>query len=174
MLRSLILLFLTVSTPAMALDTVKELLGIEKTKFKWSASSSAPKGYPMTIIAANLNYPGGAEYVGASSSTDSGWGEPDSGSGGGIQPVPRVLDILFFSYTENQFYRGNFDLPYDKILSLFQKGFYSPNNEKHITYDNIIVGVAPGALWRYGSGVMKRLRRYFLGRRRRPIYRGVR
>ena len=110
----------------MALDTLKEALGIRATEFKWSASSSAPDGFPMKIIAANLNYPGGGQYVGASARTDSGWGQPDSGSGGGKQPAPRILDILFFSYTENQFYRGTFDLPHAAILKLLQEGYYSP------------------------------------------------
>ena len=131
----------------MAIDTVKELLGISKTQFKWSASSSAPDGFPMKIISANLNYTGGGEYVGASARTDSGWGQPDSGSGGGTQPVPQILDILFFSYTENQFYRGTFDLPHEKILKLMQEGYYNPKGRAgHVTYNEFVVGVAPGGV----------------------------
>lgn len=138
----------------MALDTLKEALGLRATQFEWSASSSAPDGFPMKIIAANLNYRGGGQYVAASSRTDNGWGTPDGGSGGGKQPVPEVLDILFFSYTENQFYRGTFDLPRETILKLLQEGYFSPKPPAgHVTYDEFVVGVAPGgvvAIWARG------------------------
>lgn len=150
----LLFLLLTVSIPAMAIDTLKEALGIRATQFEWSASSSAPDGFPMKIIAANLNYRGGGQYVGASAQTDNGWGKPDSGSGGGKQPVPEILDILFFSYTENQFYRGTFDLPRETILKLLQEGYFSPTPPaRHVTYRNFVVGVAPGgvvAVWVLG------------------------
>lgn len=149
-----LILLLTVSIPAMAIDTLKEALGIRATQFEWSASSSAPDGFPMKIIAANLNYRGGGQYVAASARTDNGWGTPDGGSGGGKQPVPEVLDILFFSYTENQFYRGTFDLPRETILKLLQQGYFSPTPPaRHVTYRNFVVGVAPGgvvAVWALG------------------------
>ncbi len=117
------------------------------TKFDWLATESAPKNYPMKIVQGTLFYPGGGSlYVPDRKKIHHGWGTSISTHvvGPDLKPLPERLEITFFSYTENQFYHGQFDLPYDRILSLFQKGFYSPNEEEQITYHKIMVGVAPG------------------------------
>ena len=141
----------------MAIANLKKFVGASLKKFEWQATESAPRSWPMRIVAGRLHYVdgSGAMYVPDSSDIDAGWGDGISSHvvGDDLKLLPNRLTITFFSYTEDQFYRGDFDLPYDKILSLFQKGFYSPVNDKHITYDNIIVGVAPGgavAVWLWG------------------------
>lgn len=75
-----------------------------------------------------------------------GWGKGRSSHivGPDLKPLPKSLKITFFSYTEDKFYRGRFDLPYEKILSMFQEGYISPRDGERITYDQIIAGVAPG------------------------------
>jgi hypothetical protein len=127
-----------------------------KYKFDWKSSDSAPRNYPMQILAGNLIYPeGGSLYVPDKSSIHHGWGELGSSHivGPDLKPLPNKLGISFFSYTENQFYGGRFDLPYDKIVQLFNEGYYSPNEGGHVTYSRILVGVAPGgavAVWLIG------------------------
>lgn len=135
-------------------------------KFDWHASESAPFNYPMEIIAGSLSYHDGSGslYVPDGSRIDDGWGKGISShvTGERFKPLPNKLTISFFSYTENQFYRGQFNLPYDKILQLFQDGYYSPNENKHSTYDQIVVGVAPGgvvAVWL--SGILKTTEVFF-------------
>ncbi|VAW87346.1 hypothetical protein MNBD_GAMMA18-281 [hydrothermal vent metagenome] len=131
----------------------------EMTKFEWKATESGPRYYPMEIISGNLEYHdgSGATYVPNGSLLNHGWGKGVSshviGDGININPLPNRLTISFFSYTDNQFYRGDFELPYEKILGLFQAGFYSPNQEGEISYRKIVVGVAPGgvvAVWLWG------------------------
>jgi hypothetical protein len=129
--------------------------GADMTKFKWDAGSSAPYNIPMRYVAANFYLHGGdAQYVPTSASTANGWGTPDgSHPSDSKKPLPEKLDILFFSYLENQFYRGTFELPYEKILKLFQTSYYSPKARKDVTADEIVVGVAPGgvvAVWARG------------------------
>ena len=121
------------------------------SKYIYQASESAPKKNVMTIVAGSLNYDGGSRYIPNGSALDNGWG---TGKSSHVvtdsEPLPKSLGVLFFSYTENQFYRGRFDLPYDNIAKLFKEGHYSPKEEKHITYDSFVVGVAPGgavAVW---------------------------
>jgi hypothetical protein len=154
---SLIVFLSTASTAAMAADpTIKQFLGISTTNFRWEARDSAPRKCPMEIVAGNLRYQDGkfSDYVPGGSAIANGWGEPISSHGGDTKhPLPAVLDILFFSFTEDQFYRGTFDLPYEKILKLFQEGYYSPKSRKDETYDEVVVGVAPGgvvAVWLRG------------------------
>lgn len=129
-------------------------------KFDWQATEGAPRNYPMEIVGGSLVYhdDSGSLYVPNKATLDNGWGTGRSSHIGGpdLKPLPKQLAITFFSYTENQFYQGRFDLPYDKILKLFQEGYASPrNNIGHITYDAAVVGVAPGgavAVWLRGIG----------------------
>jgi len=120
--------------------------------FEYGASDSAPWNYVMTIIAGSLDYDGGSVPVPSGGDIDNGWGTAISSQsiGPDSKPLPTSLRIVFFSYLENQFYRGNFTLPYDTILKLFQGKYFSPKDNKNITYHTIIVGVAPGgavAIW---------------------------
>lgn len=122
------------------------------SKFEYQASESAPLNNVMTIVAGSLSYDGGSLYIPNGSDIDNGWGSGASSHivGPDRKPLPTSLGITFFSYLENQFYRGHFELPYDKILKLFKEGHYSPKENKHITYNAFVVGVAPGgavAVW---------------------------
>ena len=121
-------------------------------KFDYSTSESAPKGHVMRIMAGSLGYEGGSVSVPSMADNQNGWGKSWSANVGSddLKQLPNTLDIAFFSYTENQFYRGHFDLPHAKIVKLFKEGHYSPKKNKHITYDTFVIGVAPGgavAVW---------------------------
>lgn len=137
-----------------------------KTKFEWTASDSAPKNFSMKIISGNLRYqgdPSGAGlYVPSGGQIDHGWGVGGSThvTGPALKPLPDKLDITFFSYLEDQFYQGSFDLPYDEILKFFNEQDAKP---KTLNADGkgipvrfeIIVGVAPGgtvAVWAIADG----------------------
>src|SRR5690625_6073884 len=68
-----------------------------------------------------------------------------------LKPLPDRLDIKFFSYTENQFYHGKFELPYDDIRRLFKE--WDRLNDRP-AYNRIMTGVAPGgavAVWLTGQ-----------------------
>lgn len=125
-------------------------------KFNWQASESGPKGYPMEVVSGYFYFPEeGSLYVPNGVTLHNGWGLGRSSHlvGPELKPLPNRLDITFFSYTENQFYRGQFALPYETILALFQAGYYSPKEGEHITYRRIVVGIAPGgavAVWLVG------------------------
>lgn len=116
-------------------------------KYNWLASESAPKLYPMQIVRGNfLSQDGSSLYIPSGKTLLQGWGWPVSNHvvGPDLKSLPNKIEITFFSYLENQFYQGSFDLPYDKILSLFKAGYFSPNENSHITYDAIVAGIAPG------------------------------
>jgi len=117
------------------------------TKFDWQASESAPKSYPMEVINGSFYSPkGDSLYVPNGVTLHHGWGRGRSSHivGEDLKYLPDRLSVSFFSYSENQFYFGEFVLPYKKILALFQAGHYSPKDEDHITYDEIAVGIAAG------------------------------
>jgi len=132
------LLFITGCTNAMSKNA---------TKFEWESTESAPKHYPMEIIKGTLIFQGEAEkglYIPSGGTLTAGWGYPISAHSSGDKPLslPDRLKIIFFSFGEKQFYKGEFDLPYDKILALFREGVAA--NKDNPNYRRIMVGVAPG------------------------------
>jgi hypothetical protein len=118
------------------------------TEFEWHATDSAPEGYPMEIRQGSFHYHdrSGGLYIPTGATLRSGWGQDVSTHvvGPRLKPLPDSFDIYFFSYTENQFYRGKFDLPYEEILALFRAGVQE--NPDRPIYDGIMVGVAPGGV----------------------------
>lgn len=131
-------------------------MGKNATEFEWHATDSAPEHYPMEIRQGDFIYhdKSGSLYIPTGATLRSGWGEMVSRhvTGPTKKPLPGALDIYFFSYTENQFYHGQFDLPYDKILALFRAGV-EERPERPI-YNGIMVGVAPGgavSVWLKGG-----------------------
>lgn len=141
-------------------------MSAEQTRFDWKASESAPVNFPMQIINGTLGYRGDPNkaglYVPSGGVISHGWGlmRSSHNTGAALKPLPDKLDITFFSYLEDQFYRGQFDLPYDTILRLFQQAEAGEKrkagNGTEIPNDYmIIVGVAPGgtvAVWMRNQG----------------------
>ncbi|CAZ94495.1 DUF2931 family protein [Zobellia galactanivorans] len=114
--------------------------------FEWRPTECAPEHYPIGI------YQGGFiteddEYfmIPNGGVVSNGWGNSGSTwvTGPDFKPVPNKLKIIWISYTENQFYFGDFNLPTDKITELFEKGYINEHG-KHKTYNNLIVCLAPG------------------------------
>ena len=66
------------------------------------------------------------------------WGEFISTHVGGndVRELPDRMSILYYSLAEKQFYKGTFNLPYDKILTLFREGVAADKR-----------GLGLGALW---------------------------
>jgi hypothetical protein len=126
-------------------------------KFSWDASESAPLHYPMEIIKGTFIYKGESTtglYIPDGGTIMDGWGDAISShvTGERFKPLPDKLSITFFSYAEKQFYRGDFDLPYETILRLFREGVLE--GELGPTYSTIVAGIAPGgvvAVWITGQ-----------------------
>jgi hypothetical protein len=124
------------------------------TKFDWGATESAPKHYPMEIIQGNFIYHGEKDsglYIPSGGTLTKGWGKPISSHSVGekYKPLPDRLKIFFFSYAEKQFYKGEFDLPYDEIIAMFRQSVVD-NKDKPYPVFRIMVGIAPGgavAVW---------------------------
>ncbi len=135
-------------------------------KFEWLPTESAPSLYPMNIYMGNLYFEdGGSVYIPCSGSAHNGWGNDGSThtQGEDLKPVPVKLEVTWASYTENKFYTGSWDLPKEKMLKLFQEGVVNYDTKKKETYNQIIVGCAPGGVvvvWMYGAGNQFEIGRY--------------
>ncbi|VAW57060.1 hypothetical protein MNBD_GAMMA07-2423 [hydrothermal vent metagenome] len=131
-------------------------------KFDWEASECGPKGYPVRVVSGAFIFPdGGSLYVPTRNTLNGPWGTGVShhAVGADLKSLPNKLDITFISLTENQFYHGEFDLPYDTILKLFQEKYYAIVDGRQERYTQITVGMLPGggvAVWVSGIGSTKK------------------
>lgn len=147
---SLLLLFIAGTSP---MTNAKD-----QTEFVWLATESAPHNFPMQIMRGSTFIYYGSEsdglYIPSGGTLYRGWGSAISSHvvGPDLKPLPHKLDITFYSYWEDTFYSGTFDLPYDKILTLFRQGV--AEDKANPTYRYVMVGVAPGgtvAVWVTGK-----------------------
>ncbi|MDA7747415.1 DUF2931 family protein, partial [Psychromonas sp.] len=129
-----------------------------KNEFEWSVSKSGPSKYPVEILSGTLYYKGLEQGHGISTgAVGGGWGTGHSSTTPVTKILPDRLDILFYSYLENQSYRGQFELPYDKLVELFQWGIDNPKKRGNTylpMFSDFIIGVAPGGtvgIWLAGQ-----------------------
>jgi hypothetical protein len=109
----------------------------------------------MRPISGAFLYPDeGSLYIPQKISIHSGWGQAVSVHvvGPDKKPLPNRMEITFFSYLEDKFYHGEFELPYERIKQMFAEGYFSDawGKREKTTFSRIIAGMAPGgavAVW---------------------------
>ena len=121
-------------------------------QYQWRVSANAPVGFPATIYYGDLN---GSDIRG-DGVMNNGWGLSGSATTGS-NVLPKSLDLVWFSYLENQFYKGQFTLDQKKIKDVFEEGYKDDILEGIETFHDFhfVVNVAPGgtvALWMKGLG----------------------
>jgi hypothetical protein len=115
-------------------------------KYDWLPSESAHEKYPMQIVKGDLILKDGTSiYIPDRRIVYNGWGVVGSTHivGDKLKALPTRLNITWFSYTEDKFYAGTFVLPSDRIELLFKNGIKNPRTGRNITFQTIIVGMAP-------------------------------
>ena len=115
-------------------------------KFKLTAGSCAPEGYWATIQSGFFSGPqGGGFPVPAGHTLEGSWGTSGTvwAVGKKMQPVPEHLELLWFSYTENKFYKGDFSLPQARLRTLLAQGTWNVAKEKPAVYTEFTVCVLP-------------------------------
>ncbi|MDR2237058.1 MAG: DUF2931 family protein [Chryseobacterium sp.] len=89
-----------------------------------------------------------------SGTEDGPWQYDGTPGGQGGDIAPSYLSLTYASYAEKKFYHVEGDLPKEKILAAFRKGFKIKGNEAENgevpwvdgTYDQITIGAAPGGV----------------------------
>ena len=67
------------------------------------------------------------------------------------RPIPVKMEITWFSYAENKFYSGSFDLDVPRITKLFQEGYLDKFGDTSY-YDFKIAVLPAGQVLLYLSG----------------------
>ena len=142
----------------MAIFLIKQVNAMEK--YQWLPTESAMAGYPMELIKGDFIFADKSTiYIPDRRVIHNGWGQTGSIhiTGSLLKPIPEKLALSWFSYTEDTFYSGIFDLPVKKIADLFKQGLTGPASKHSVTYDQIIVGLAPEggvSVWLATEGVV--------------------
>lgn len=125
-------------------------------QYKWLVETVADYGYPMEIKSGAFYDEKGNELAGipADMYLEKQWWSGDSGSivvGDEFRPLPSKMYIRWYSYAEDKFYEGEFNLNHHKIEDEFKKGFKCSNGK--YTFSALKVAVAPaGQVFLYLTG----------------------
>ncbi|WP_339699433.1 DUF2931 family protein [uncultured Marixanthomonas sp.] len=126
-------------------------------KFEWRPTESAPNQYPIEIHQGIITCQDGSmvEIPSGGRTVHNGWGETGSTYvvGENLKSLPKKLMLSWLSFTESTFYKGDFELPINKIKTLFDNGYVNHLGRQE-TYSNVVVGMAPGgnvSVWLLGA-----------------------
>lgn len=135
-----------------------------KEKFDWEIGLSAPKYYSSSPKI-SFSYQGKIVHSASSNiGIQPGWGQTIGGyaSGKDLDAVPDGLHVEWLCGTDRFYYEGDFELPRDKMMELFQNpvtDVYGQTNP----YSLIIVGTAPGGnvtVWMRAIHVLTEIARF--------------
>ena len=139
--------------------------------YDWKETISCPPGYPVEV------YKGGLQNLQEGTYTSlnlglhrglEGWGSTGRSMDSGVKPLPNHLNVVYLSYAEDKFFQVDCDLDYEKMASLFRKGYEikavsGSGKIRHENYNTVIVGFAPGGVcvvWIAGVGRQTEIGRY--------------
>ncbi len=167
-------LILTVFTLQLSSCQQKNNNDMRRDKFEWQEAKSAPPGYPIEVYMGGLQSKNGftSLYSGTTLGLK-GWGTGGGGMSSGLKTIPNHLHVIWVSYFEHKFYEIDTPIDYEKMVSLFNEGYYEmsyvndPNAKEpslnRTDYKTIMVGFAPGGvvvIWVAGAGRQIEVGRY--------------
>lgn len=135
---------------------------IKEGRYQWQGSMSNPTAYPVQLYKGYFIYPKDekSEFTFSEGNTvnyKAKWGEDGGDTGKRINALPKALDITWYSFAEDAFYRLNSPVDYNKLRMLFSKPYTDRRGTRNFeeNYDRIVMGFAPGGVvvvWANGSG----------------------
>ena len=134
--------------------------------YDWTSTESAPADFPMQILRADLALAdGGTYYVPDDRTAHNEWGAVGATHlvGDDLKALPKVLNAQWYSYIEDTFYGGEFELPTEAIQAFFDEGLDSPHRGERRAFDKVIFGFGPegeGAVWLSGHSTVVQVMRF--------------
>ena len=135
---------------------------IKEGRYKWYCAMSNPSAYPAQLYKGRFIFPKDADYEftfseGNLVNYNAVWGQAGGGSYEQVMSLPKALDITWYSFVEDAFYRMNGPVDYNKLRALFSTSYAEKGGAKIADeqYDKIILGFAPGGVlvvWAAGTG----------------------
>jgi len=133
-------------------------------QYKWLPTTCAPECYPAKLMngAFDLSADEPPVFIPRGNVCNNGWGETGliNLTETELFSLPSKFDLTWFSFTEDLFYNGSFEVPLEKTAALFEKGFKHPDTDETVTYEFLVTGMGPEGfvcLWAAGHGIVTEL-----------------
>ena len=125
--------------------------------FPYSVTTTAPKEYPTEVHLGFFTDDKNQLITGVPKTgmQRGGWQGNGAKGGQGSTTIPSHIDLTYVAYAEKKFYHLDADLPKEKILEVFRKGYLTQSNKKDekgniimvpAFHDILNVGMAPGGM----------------------------
>ncbi|MBC8988206.1 DUF2931 family protein [Pedobacter sp. N36a] len=121
--------------------------------YEWHAAMSNPAAYPVQLYKGVFSFPKGEHYnftFGESNPVnyDARWGNDGTETSKQNAVMPNGLDLTWYSFAEDTFYRLNTPIDQEKLKLLFSKPYLEKRASRNFEekYDAIIMGFAPGGV----------------------------
>jgi hypothetical protein len=131
-------------------------------KFEWLVEVCADSLCPMEVYHGNfIDSSNETQWIPSGDYLNSQWGIGGASYvvGDERRKIPESMQITWFSYAENKFYQGNFELPQKKIYDIFNQDYgqsKTPDGVEHKNeFNTFLVSMAPQGLvtlWVTGEG----------------------
>lgn len=168
-IRNIKNLFLPVCAMIACISLLSCKYFMTEKKYKYDTAASCEPGYGIYLHTGAFKSPEG-EIMPIYNTILSGplgvTGSPTV-IGDGFNPIPNVLRVGFYSETENKFYEGEFNLPYEQLQKMFEEESDNPSQKnktfedtqsgktlKYMKYNVLSIGVTLGGkvtLWINGE-----------------------
>lgn len=128
----------------------------------WRGSMSNPEAYPVQLYKGIFLLSNDEKYEftfneGNTVNYGAKWGENGGNTDKKTMALPKALDLTWYSFAENIFYRVNSPIDYNKLQMLFDTPYVEKRGKRKTqeNYNSIIMGFAPGGVlmvWAGSSG----------------------
>lgn len=155
-----VLLLITLNSCKKENNMIPKIEQLEK--FEWLAETSADSLCPVEVYHGSFTVTdGNTHWIPSGEYLNDQWGGYGAvyAVGDDKRKIPESMQITWFSYAENKFYQGDFNLPQKKIYDIFKKdyGYYKlPNGHKEKeAFSTLLLSFAPQGLvtlWASGCG----------------------
>lgn len=121
--------------------------------YEWHGAMSNPAAYPVQLYKGLFSFPKGEQYdftfsEGNTVNYDANWGQDGGETGKQKSVMPSGLDITWYSFAEDTFYRLNTPIDQEKLRILFSKPYMEKRASRNFEekYEGVIMGFAPGGV----------------------------
>lgn len=139
------------------LSACKKKENMNEEKLNWDAQACSPEGYPVVVLSPNIFYSNHGKYItlipNMSDTGGSTWNGSLKSWSSEPTPAPDHLSIVWYAPTEMKIYKGEFELPQQKIYDLIKEGYMTygiPIDSKddqetmhRETFDSLLAGLTP-------------------------------
>ncbi|ALL06195.1 hypothetical protein AQ505_12260 [Pedobacter sp. PACM 27299] len=121
--------------------------------YEWHAAMSNPAAYPVQLYKGVFSFPKREPYEftfneGNTVNYEAKWGDDGNETSKQKTVLPNGLDLTWYSFAEDTFYRLNTPIDQEMLKLLFSKPYLEKRASRNFEekYDAIIMGFAPGGV----------------------------